>query len=232
MKKLLLFLIVLLPTVASSQQSLSLPGVNNLRLDVKNIKSIRSLDDVKDRFDGSILLYDDWQPAVITMKTGKEEHKMMNYFIYDNSLIYMQGRDSILTLALTDRIKDIRIGNQIFEMVTYTDPKSEVIKTGVFEVVYKAEPMSIVKKYNMEMKEGQDESGYKEARKPTIVAKTALYYQPIGTTFSYPVPAKKKEFYSIFGDKAKEVETYAKTNKLKINEAGIIKMAKYYNSLK
>ncbi len=232
MKKLLLLLIVFFPTLAFAQQLNTLSAADNLRLDVKNIKSMRSLDDVKDYYDGSILLYSDWQPAVITMKTGKEEHKMMNYFIYDNSLIYLQGRDSIITLALTDRIKDIRIGNRLFEMVTYTDPKNEAVNTGVFEVLYKGEPMSIVKKYNMEFKEGQDGSGYKEATRPAILTKSALYYQPIGTTFSYPVPAKKKEFYSIFGDKAKEVEAYARTHKLKINEEGIIRMAQYYNSLK
>ena len=227
-----LFAFVLFPAVASAQMDEYLNMAENFRFQVKAIHDIRSLDDLENNYEGSILLFEDWTPAVVTMKSGREDHLMMNYFIFDNSLIYLKGKDTVMTFALTDRIKDIQIGHRKFEPVTYTDNNSARVNTGVFEVVYKGNPMSIVKKYNSEFKPGQDASGYKNATRPTVITKSALYYQPLNTTMSYPVPTKKKDFYSMFGDKAKQVEEFAKKNKLRINENGIIKMAEYYNSLK
>lgn len=229
MKKLIILLAsILFPAIASAQiQELA----EKFRYQVKAIHDIRSLDDLKKHYDGSILLFEDWTPAVVTMKSGRKDQFMMNYFIYDNSLIYLKGKDTIMTLPVTDRIKEIQIGGRKFEPVTYTNESSTQVDTGIFEVLYKGSSMSIVKKYVAEFKPAQDASGYKEATPPTIVTKSVIYYQPISTTMSYKVPTKKKDFYSIFGDRAKQVEDFAKKNKLKINENGIVKMAEYYNTL-
>ena len=208
----------------------SLSDVENLRLNVKNLKSIRSVEDIDQYFDGSVLLFDDWAEGVVTMNSGKEERRSMNYFLLDNSLIYKDDKDSVLTFVFTDRVKNVLIGNRKFEMIASIDKKGEKVETGVMEMVVEGNPMTLAKKYNAEMKEGRDGSGYKEATRPSIETKTQLFYKLDNNLFA-PVPGKKKEFYSIFGDKAKEVEDYAKKNKLRINDAGVAAMTQYYNSL-
>ena len=208
----------------------SINNAENFRFNVKSLKNIKSFEDISQYFDGSVLLLDDWGEGVITMSSEKEEHRLMNYFLLDNSLVYKDDKDSILTFVYSDRIKNVLIGGRKFEMITYMDKKGENVETGVMEIMVEGNPLALAKKYDAVIKEGQDGSGYKEATRPYIETKAQLFYKPGDGIFT-PVPSRKKDYYSIFGDKAKEVEAHAKQNKLKINDMGIAAMCEYYNSL-
>jgi len=235
MKRFIFFTVIICAAwTVSAQIDVDLAGISeaeNFRLNVRNLNSIKSFEDLEKHFEGSVLLFDKWTPGTVTMKNGSTEERTMNYYVFDNSLVYLNDDNSTSMLVMTDAISNVKIGNKLFEKGVYTDDKKTIAESGVMEVVLKGDPMSILKRYDMELIPGQDGSGYKESTRPAIKTKEKLYYKAADTNLAHPVPSRKKEFYAIFGDKAKQVEEYAKKNRLKTNDTGIAKMAEYYNSL-
>jgi len=229
MKKIVLLLMLMCANFGISHAQLHGEEINNLINRMNTGKDLNSIKDLEEVYDGSLFLWKDWKPGVVTRKSGEKDHILMNYLTADNSLVYMKNDDLMALNPGGSQINSVDIEGKTFKYITYMRERSETV--GAVEVLYNGTTISLFKKYDMELKNGHDGSGYKSEARPSIITKPMLYYQSLGSNISYLVPASKKEFYSIFKDKASQMENYAKKNRLKINEAGITKMVEYYNTL-
>jgi len=229
MKKVVLLLMLICANFGISHAQLVVTDVNNLINRMNTGRDLKSIKEMEEVYDGSLLLWKDWKSAVVTRRSGEKDHLLVNYLTADNSLVYMKNDDLMSLNPGGGQVSSVDIEGKMFKYITYMREGAEAV--GASEVLYDGVAMSLLKKYDMELKDGHSGSGYRSETRPAIVTNPILYYQSFGSKISYPVPVSKREFYSIFKDKASQIESYAKKNRLKINESGIIKMIEYYNTL-
>ncbi|UCE69516.1 MAG: hypothetical protein JSW57_00975 [Flavobacteriaceae bacterium] len=203
-KQVLLAVTLAATTLVRGQTSLELPssyinnntygGINNLPPDIE----------------GSPYLRDEFVKGTVFVENEKPYAAMMRYNAYQDE-IQVQGSDGISSLFKRDYIW-AEIGGETFRIQTYGDRTGT--SKGYFVELNRGN-IRLLKRIVREFKEGQPAvSSYSQNTPPRFDEKVT-YYLVREESPAREVRLRKKDILGFLS--SKEVETYVKENKLRLN---------------
>lgn len=203
-KQVLLAVTLAATTLVRGQTSLELPssyinnntygGINNLPPDIE----------------GSPYLRDEFVKGTVFVENEKPYAAMMRYNAYQDE-IQVQGSDGISSLFKRDYIW-AEIGGETFRIQTYGDRTGT--SKGYFVELNRGN-IRLLKRIVREFKEGQPAvSSYSQNTPPRFDEKVT-YYLVREKSPAREVRLRKKDILGFLS--SKEVETYVKENKLRLN---------------
>lgn len=203
-KQVLLAVTLAATTLVRGQTSLELPssyinnntygGINNLPPDIE----------------GSPYLTDEFVKGTVFVENEKPYAAMMRYNAYQDE-IQVQGSDGISSLFKRDYIW-AEIGGETFRIQTYGDRTGT--SKGYFVELNRGN-IRLLKRIVREFKEGQPAvSSYSQNTPPRFDEKVT-YYLVREKSPAREVRLRKKDILGFLS--SKEVETYVKENKLRLN---------------
>lgn len=203
-KQVLLAVTLAATTLVRGQTSLELPssyinnntygGINNLPPDIE----------------GSPYLTDEFVKGTVFVENEKPYAAMMRYNAYQDE-IQVQGSDGISSLFKRDYIW-AEIGGETFRIQTYGDRAGT--SKGYFVELNRGN-IRLLKRIVREFKEGQPAvSSYSQNTPPRFDEKVT-YYLVREKSPAREVRLRKKDILGFLS--SKEVETYVKENKLRLN---------------
>lgn len=231
MKKLIFILCLFLSVPLLKAQDVNSVNstMNNFRLSM--LPDIMDVDSPKfaATYDGTPFLEKEWQPGSVTLISGEIKKYSMRYFVYGEQIWLKNEADSTYTLNLSDKIAGITIGNRHFIYTDYVTGNRS--GTGILEVMYNGAGCKLLNLHTCQLEKGRPANGYQEKEKDKFQHKEVLYYQ-LDEQEASVLPRSKKEFLSVFGDKASLIGKYFKDNKLKMKPEDLIKVFTYYDEIK
>lgn len=107
------------------------------------------------------------------------------------------------------------------------------LSPGFFVVLISGDNISLLLKEKIKFyEEVKAKTGYDKYIPPTLKRVSDEFYVGYKNSSAKELPSKKKEVLKLFASKAKEIESYAKENKLGFkSEEDLIQIFKYYNTL-
>ncbi|MGK0391298.1 MAG: hypothetical protein ACI94Y_004060 [Maribacter sp.] len=209
------------------------------------IENERHADFSNSGIEGSPYLDEEWQKSVIISKDDEQVEIEARYRYYDNVVeIRKENDETIYDLGLR-HIKSITIGTQHFIMLNYTS-KEGIAKGGFYELLID-EKINLFAQYDKILTDGQFHlliqydkvfteaisDGYRNTSKTVNKRQSLFVYDQDGKEMTSLMTLNKKSILALFGDSSKQVKDYAKKNKLSFKKSnGLVKIFKYYNSLK
>ena len=181
----------------------------------------------KNTYEGSPFLHDEWQKGIAYIANGEQQELIMRYLILEKCFIVQTG-ESVGKLAI-NRLSSVELGGRRFIWSAYKAGNN--IQQDIFELLHAgSQGVDLLKHHSIEVRAGNDGSGYQQEQKPRLTKKTTLYYRTPDAPMQ-ELPTKKKDFLDIFGDKSALVNSFFSAERLRMNEDGYIKAFEYYNSL-
>lgn len=176
--------------------------------------------------EGTVYLYDTWKNNVI-IETSDRSFKLSNINFNAKKNTFeskIQGSDSIFTFDFTN-IDRLLVNNKPFRKIY-----SPIVGGHkLYEVVAEGGDFAIYKDYYIEIKEGNPNPMLARTNDKYIMRDS--YYVKKGKTFKR-LKLKKSSILKAFGNKAKKVDEYAKSNNLNFkNGQDLQKLASFYGSL-
>lgn len=203
--------------------------MNNFRLSMLPETMDADSKKFKETYEGNPFLDKEWQLGSVTTTSGEVVKYSIRYFIYGEQIWLKDETDSTYNLNLSDKIAEITIADKHFIYTEYIAGNKP--KTGILEVLYNGGDSKLLHLHTCQLEKGREANGYQNKEKDKFIHKEILYYQ-LGEKNAWALPRSKKEFFSIFGDKANAVENYFKDNKLKMNTEDLFKVFTHYDEIK
>jgi hypothetical protein len=173
-----------------------------------------------------VYLFDDWKSNAIieTSENKRYQVRAVNFNTKTNAIEARINGDSIFTFDYNN-IDRVIINNRSFKNA-YSPVEGGY---RVFEVIAETGDFSIYKDYTLDIKEGNPNPMLAQANDKYIVRDS--YYMKKGKSFK-KIKLKKSSVLKLAGNKAAELEAFAKKNRLSFkNELDLQKMATYYSTL-
>lgn len=227
-----LIIALLLCTTIMSGQNEGVNPNNNVLIGLTNLGANRAafgsssiIRNPKRPIDGTVYLYEDWSNyATVSSEETKVRLDNLNFNAQRNAFQSKIGKDSLFTFNFRN-LNKVVVKNKTFKNVY--SPIHQ--KSRVFEVVTETKDFSIYKDYRIEIKEGNP-NPQRGAPNDKYLLRFD-YYVSQGENFD-KISLKKSKILKLMGDKADKVESYIKSNKLKVKKSGdFAKIIDYYNSL-
>lgn len=215
--------------VINREISTDYSSLNQLFDDFRNSQNI-NMDEIPDifrsRFDGSPFLVQKWSPSQVVLKNGKAINYDLLYNVFKNEF-WIKKEDRIVLLNLTDEIDYIEFDGKKFMNIPYDNEKKQI---GLQELLVRGE-FSLFKLYScIFLRNEHEATGYESTKKDKFQIREEFYYQDTTHIIRF-LPLKKRNFFSVFGEKAEEAESYWKKHKFKLKkETDLIQLFTYLNS--
>ncbi len=173
--------------------------------------------------EGSVYLFDTWRNNGVFL-TNKDKQLLirnLNFNIDLGTFESQIAKDTIFTFTF-DNIKRVFVNSREFKAIF----KPSTGLYTVYEVIYEGEDFAILKKYRITIKKGAENN-------PMVNRKTKFitmdeYFLEQGEQLS-KFRLKKKTVLKLSGDRASEMQAYAKENKLSFkNELDVNRMLTYF----
>lgn len=231
MLRTLIIALLLCTTVVSGQNEGVNPN-NNVLIGLTNLGANRAafgsssiIRNPKRPIDGTVYLYENWSNnATVSSEETKVRLDNLNFNAQRNAFQSKIGRDSVFTFNFRN-LNKVVVKNKTFKNVY--SPVHQ--KSRVFEVVTETKDFAIYKDYRIEIKEGNP-NPQRGAPNDKYLLRFD-YYVSQGENFD-KISLKKSKILKLMGDKADKVESYIKSNKLKVKKSkDFTKIIEYYNSL-
>ena len=160
---------------------------------------------------------------------NKSYSVLLRYNIYNDLFEVKKSENSIFNLAKRSNFT-FNINERKFVLLDYFE---EYNNAGYFEVLLDGQNMSLYKKYKRILQPPvKAQSSYEKDKPAKFINSESLFYKSGNSNKLNKLPKKKKELYTIFKKKIKEVENYISKNKLNIKkESDLIKIIEFYNAL-
>ena len=122
--------------------------------------------------------------------------------------------------------------NKVYQVYNYED--KDQVRTGFFVVLFNGDEVSLLMKERIKFfEEVIAQSGYDKYKPPTLKRVKDKLYIGYKNNETKELPKKKNEILKLFSTKSKNIEAFAKKNKLGFkNKEDLIKIFTYYHSLK
>ena len=122
--------------------------------------------------------------------------------------------------------------NKVYQVYNYED--KDQVRTGFFVVLFNGDKVSLLMKERIKFfEEVIAKSGYDKYQPPTLKRVKDELYIGYKNNETKELPKKKNEILKLFSNKSKNVESFAKENKLGFkNKKDLIKIFAYYHTLK
>lgn len=231
MLRTLIIALLLCTTVVSGQNEGVNPN-NNVLIGLTNLGANRAafgsssiIRNPKRPIDGTVYLYESWSNyATVSSEETKVRLDNLNFNAQRNAFQSKIGKDSVFTFNFRN-LNKVVVKNKTFKNVY--SPVHQ--KSRVFEIITETKDFTIYKDYRIEIKEGNP-NPQRGAPNDKYLLRFD-YYVSQGENFD-KISLKKSKVLKLMGDKADKVESYIKSNKLKVKRSkDFAKIIEYYNSL-
>lgn len=159
------------------------------------------------------------------------EHHFLNlplsYDLVLDQLVLQQNSSSLLLRMVSEKVRYFYIGNHYFVRLVADTTKGKVLRTGFYEVLQQGRVQLLAKRA-------------KRLQEQLKTHNTNVEFTPADRLFArkdgiYYAVRSKGAVKRLFADKAKEIQAYMQTNKLRLNKAQfedtLVELTRYYNSL-
>ena len=121
--------------------------------------------------------------------------------------------------------------NKIYSVYNFSEDNQP--KVGFFVLLFESDKISFLIKEKVKFyEEVEAKTGYDKYKPPTLKRENDIFYISYDNKTAIQTPRKKKEILALFSDKANDVESYAKKNKLGFSKKDdLIKICTYYSTL-
>lgn len=222
---------ILLNSISGYCQQKDIEPINmELSIDRLNsyFSSLTSIDLTSKELVGSSYINKDFLPGKIS---NQETVYSFRYNAYKDEMeVQFKGKSYYLPLKSYYFITFINI-NKVYQVLECK--VKDITNKGFFVVISKGEKMSLFRKEKIKFyEEVPAKLGFKPYEPPKLDrVKDKLYFGFKNNT-AIEIPKKKKDILKLFTNNAKEVESYAKKNKLRFKkQKDLVEIVKYYNSL-
>ena len=157
---------------------------------------------------GSPYLSDEFLTSSILTKNNIRYTEIpLRFNIYNNTMEFQMGKDSIIAISNPEIIKEIILGDEKFVY-------SRSINSGYYSVLNEGE-YQLLLKYNVRFEDEKPAGAFEAASPPQFKKAAKTYF--IKKAGSYPAKiSKKKDFDNVFGTDADKALNIMKKFKLKI----------------
>lgn len=172
-------------------------------------------------------MFDDMVVGKIKFRGQWTEQFLGNYDIANNVIELMRGSEKILIDGYN--IDEAVLDGQNFKNNFPADEDLEITKADLLEVIYEGEDFALLQKYNVNLREGQ--MTYSSATKNEYYDKTDFVVFLKDGKYQ-KTKMKKRDILRLFEDHKKDIDKYAKKNRLKYDERqDLAKILEYADSL-
>ncbi|MFD2585884.1 hypothetical protein ACFSQJ_03010 [Croceitalea marina] len=179
---------------------------------------------------GSKYIYADFKLAKIEGLSGSH---LVRFDPVDNIIQLKKEDNKILSLSKKYQYKiELLDGTGIYETQQFINTDGKIENT-FFESIHTSKKYKLYKKHRIKFQPAKPaKSSYEPATDPEFIPLDAIYY--VMNLEKNPghlleLPRKKKVFLNFFGNRAKEMSKYIKTQNLKTSsEQDLIKILNYY----
>jgi len=190
---------------------------------------ITSIDLRSRDIEGTSYINDSFLPATFS---NSEHIYLLRYNAYQDEMefkkdtkLYYLTKSSNYPITFTDF-------NKVYQVYTFEEDHKQ--KDGFFVVLNIGNGISLLLKERIKFfEEVKPQSGYDKYQPPTLKRIDDKLYISYKNNTAIELPRKKKEILNLFSFKSKDINVYAKTNKLNFkNTEDLVEIFNYYNSLK
>jgi hypothetical protein len=185
---------------------------------------------------GNFYLDTKWNLASILLYRDQEvlEGFRVRYNINSNMFELMEPENNLVSVMPGLRVQNIvwmdssyKVPRYFVNGMDFRDEGAPI--SGFFEVLVEGE-LPLMRRTLAIFKESNYNTALMVGNRNDQILKRNVYYFLKGKDL-YPVPKKRKDFFTVFGDKASEMEKFATENSINIKEkSSIFQLFTYYNS--
>ena len=178
---------------------------------------------------GSPYLNKDYQEGyVLTEKLIRYENVPLRYNIYTDDIEFRNAKGQAMAIEFPGNIKEVKIGKAIFVHRLYAMDKK--LHAGYFQLMNRGKAEGLIR-YRVEFREAEPAAAYKDPQPPKFVRKPAEFYVSIGNKPAVQV-YKTKDLIALLSNHKRELQVFAKKEKIKVRKENDLKrILNYYNSL-
>jgi len=153
----------------------------------------------------------------------------LRYNIYSDEIEFQTAKGQILSIQFPGNIKEVKIGHDIFVYNLYF-LSPERLKWGYFQLINSGKAEGLIH-YRVIFEAAQKALAYKDPQPPKFVQQPAYYYVSVNKKPAVRVQ-RTKELIALLGNHKKELENFARKEKIKIRRLNDLRrILYYYNSL-
>jgi len=187
------------------------------------------INDSRPNLDGSQYLYDDWQKGSIFLNSGDTIKTIkLRFNVFKNEMQF-QNNDQVYAIGSPENIKEIILGAHSFIYLNYNEDGKP--KKSYFEIISRGNSC-LLQFYYSEILPSNFNVALNSGNKNDQLSMKKKYFLKKGDTV-IQIDKKGKNIVSAFELRGKEIQKYAKNNKLSFkNESDLIAIINFANSLK
>ena len=223
LKSLAILLIMLLCSITNYSQTIIIPELRN------DMQSTISFDLRSKDLVGSSYIEKNFLPAKLSVDGAIYSMRFNAYkdemeIEKDNNKFYLRQDFNYTATFLRT--------NKVYQVYKYEEKDQD--KTGFFVVLFSGDKVSLLLKEKIQFyEEVIAETGYDKYQPPALKRKKDKLYIGYKNNETKELPKKKKDIIKLFSSKSKNIESFAKENKLGFkNKEDLVKIFTYYHSLK
>jgi hypothetical protein len=203
MKKIVMIVALVFPFLNSAQTQEA--------EDVIQHSTLTSYDFRDKNLKGSMYVNDEPQVARIS---DSEKLYAMRFNAYQNEMEFERdGKPYFLPKRFNYKVVFEETG-KTYKVFGYDDKKNQK-KLGFFVVLHESPKLTLLAMERIEFEEQEKpQTGYHQYKPPTLRRIKDKLYIGYPNFMTSEVPAKKKDIIKLFGSRAKEIESYAKANRI------------------
>ncbi|MET2983735.1 hypothetical protein [Aureibaculum conchae] len=194
-----------------------------------DFSTLLSTTDLRDKdVKGNVYINAEFSPAKLS---NNKTIYSANYNAYQDQIVINANGKKFTVAKSFDNTVTFLNDNKVYKAYNYEEHGKN--KTGFFVVLTLGKELSLLNKERIKFYEEKEaHSGYDSYIPPTFKRESDELFLGFKDYSAKKVPNKKKHIFKLFKDKGKEVEKFAKDNKLNPKkENDLIKLVMYYNTL-
>ena len=155
----------------------------------------------------------------------------MRYNVYQDEMeVEKDGEKRYLSKFFDFPITFLGV-DKVYQLFNYKERNNP--KDGYFVVLYRGDKVSLLLKEIIKLyDEVKPKTGYDKYQPPTLKRERDKFYIGYKNNTAIELPKKKKDILLLFSKKAKDVESFAKSNKLSFKDKDdLVRIFRYYDSI-
>lgn len=167
------------------------------------------------------------QPGTVYYNGRPYTNLLLAYDVVRDQVVLSPPRSPLSFRLVNDNVRSFSVNNHQFVRLVADSANRRAIATGYYEVLLDA-PVRVLARRSKRMQEHVEQRNIDVE----FVPQDGLFLQKAG---NYYPAGRKSAVLRVFADRAKEMQDYAKTQKLSFKkaafEASVVQLARYYSGL-
>ncbi len=167
--------------------------------------------------------------SVLTRQGVKYVQIPLRYNVYRDEMEFRDAQGKALVITSPENLKEVDMGDTVFVYRPYRSEKK--LRKGFFRLVNRGWAQGLIR-YRTGFQPAQPAGAYSDPQPPKFVPYPPQFYVSVSRQPAVEVH-KTKALIELLGDHKKEMQAFAKKNKIKLRRQSDLKrLLDYYNALK